>query len=153
MDLADVKEALQGEPVEDAAALAIADKEAAITDALAAAANAEQACDAAVGRAEAAEAAARGMKAENAALGAALERTLAELDDLTQACADLHARAAMLGNDLRNAKGKAIRDALADKEFVADNAVKAEVSKFLDAGKVKPTTVAAVQVARGLFSP
>ena len=69
----------------------------------------------------------------------------------TQACADLHARAAMLGNDLQ--RQGAIRDALADKEFVADNAVKAEVSKFLDAGKVKPTTVAAVQVARGLFSP
>ena len=77
------------------------------------------------------------MKAENAALDAALDRTLTELDDLTQACAALHARAAVLGEDLRHAKGRAIRDALARKEFVAG-----------DAGSVKPTTVATAKIAR-----
>lgn len=69
------------------------------------AASAAKTCSAAIDRAATAEAVSRDVQAENAALDAALERTLTELDDLTKACAALHARAAVLGDDLRRVKG------------------------------------------------
>jgi len=94
-----------------AASQALHEKEAAIEVASAKtaeaqqhAASAEAACEAAVARATRAEVTAREVCAENEMLDQALERALNELDELAQACAALHARAAVLGDDLRQVK-------------------------------------------------